>query len=67
MPSGIAIGRIFSARNNRAFFGPAQPEKCSGIFVICQKVRFGSDPNKHKVHVKLNTVINGGPIWMDLI
>jgi hypothetical protein len=33
--TGMAMGRIFSARNNRNFFepgpNPAQPEKCSGL------------------------------------
>jgi hypothetical protein len=33
--SGMVMGRIFSARNNRNFFepgpNPARPEKCSGL------------------------------------
>jgi hypothetical protein len=36
--NGMVIGRIFSARNNRIFFNPARPEKCSGLPVVTSSI-----------------------------
>jgi hypothetical protein len=34
--SGMVMGRIFSTRNNRNFFGLARTEKCSPLAVVVE-------------------------------